>query len=138
MTAQYNQLCPAARTMEIVGDRWTLLIVRDLLQGPKRFSEIQASLAGAAPNLLSDRLKRLVEAGILARGEGARAPYALTESGRELAPIVVGFFQWGVKHLGAPVDLRHRECGTPVQVHIWCPSCERAVERSDCDRVHRG
>jgi DNA-binding HxlR family transcriptional regulator len=137
MTAHYNQRCPAARTLEIVGDRWTLLIVRDLLYGPKRFSELQASLAGAAPNLLSDRLKRLVEAGILSRGDEPRAPYALTEAGRELAPIVVGFFQWGVKHLGAPVDLRHRECGTPVEVDIRCPSCERAVLRSDCDLVPR-
>ncbi len=136
MSAHYGQPCPAARTLEIVGDRWTLLIIRDLIGGPRRFVELQASLAGAAPNLLSERLKRLLQAGVIAQ-DGARTPYALTDAGRELAPVVVGLFTWGVRHLGSEVELRHRACGTSVDVRIWCPACEEPVPRADCDRVHR-
>jgi DNA-binding HxlR family transcriptional regulator len=135
MPPSYHQSCPAARTLEIVGERWTLLIIRDLVPGPRRFGELQQSLAGAAPNLLSDRLKRLEAAGVITRSDDPRPRYALSEAGRELVPVVAGLFTWGAKHLGADVALRHRACGTAVEVHIWCPACAKTVPRSDCDRV---
>lgn len=134
MPASYQQACPAARTLEIVGERWTLLVVRELIGGTKRFVELQRGLPGAAPNLLTERLRRLEEAGVIERiaaGRGHR--YGLTEAGWELAPVVAGLFVWGSKHLGAPVQLVHAACATPVTVTISCPCCG-PVHRRDCER----
>jgi DNA-binding HxlR family transcriptional regulator len=133
MPATYGQSCPAARALEIVGERWTLLILRDLGGGPRRFADLSASLAGIAPNLLTERLSRLVAAGIVAHPP--RGAYALTEAGRELLPVVAGLFTWGAKHLGSELELRHRACGHAVEVTIHCPCCGRPVLREECDRV---
>ena len=89
MVAHYHQSCPAARTLEIVGERWTLLLIRELLAGPARFQVLQDALPGCAPNLLTERLRRLQEAGVLVHVDRS---YALTEAGRELAPLVAGLF----------------------------------------------
>ena len=97
-----GQNCSIARSLELVGERWTLLIIRDAFLGLRRFDEFQSSL-GVAPNVLSDRLTRLVEEGILERSAYSERPprseYRLTEKGRELAVPVLALMQWGDRHL---------------------------------------
>ena len=94
--------CPVARAMSVVGDRWTLLIVRDCFLGKSRFQEFQSSL-GVTRHLLSDRLKRLVEEGVLEKNPYSQKPlrhdYRLTEKGRDFAPALIGLKDWGRKHM---------------------------------------
>lgn len=102
---RYAEHCPVGRSLDVVGDRWALLIVRDALDGVRRFSEFRDSL-GMARNILADRLKKLVEAGILhsvpASDGSAYQEYVLTKKGEALLPVVVGLRQWGEQHLFAP------------------------------------
>ena len=113
--------CPVARSVEVIGDRWSLLIVRDAFDGMRRFSDFQRSL-GVARNILADRLRKLVEAGILeteAAAEGsAYQAYVLTPRGQSLFPLVLALRQWGETHLFAPDEahsqLLDRRTGQPV------------------------
>lgn len=113
--------CPVARTVDLVGDRWSLLIVRDAFDGMHRFSDFQRSLA-VARNVLADRLRRLVEAGILttrpASDGSAYQEYVLTPKGESLFPIVVALRQWGERHLFARGErhsqLVEKRTGKPV------------------------
>lgn len=92
--------CPVARALDLVGDRWSLLIVRDAIDGARRFSQLQRSL-GIAKNILSDRLRVLVEQGILetqSNEQGTRKEYVLTSSGRDLFTVIVSLRQWGERH----------------------------------------
>src|SRR5690349_8837069 len=95
----YGQFCPVAKAMEVLDERWTLLIVRELLLGSTRFNELRRGLPKMSPALLSKRLRALERAGVVARSadEGGRSSYALTESGRELQPIVEALGVWGVR-----------------------------------------
>lgn len=94
--------CPVARAMSVIGDRWTLLIVRDCFLGKSRFEEFQTSL-GVTRHVLSKRLKRLVEHGVLERNAYSLKPlrygYALSDKGRDFAPALVGLKDWGKKHM---------------------------------------
>lgn len=96
----YSQACPVAHSLDLLGERWTLLIVRDLMFGPMRFSDLRDGLAGIAPNLLSSRLSMLCERGIIESVEhispGSRSAYRLTTRGRELAPVVHALARFGV------------------------------------------
>lgn len=98
MLDENNQQCPVARALEVIGDRWALMILRDTFRHLRRFSELQRNL-GLAKNILAARLKLLVEAGLLAQqpaSDGsAYKEYVLTEKGRSVFPIVVGLRQWG-------------------------------------------
>ncbi len=102
MPKPYNQTCPVARTLDIIGDRWTMLIVRDLFLGETRFNQFLASSPGLPPKLLADRLKKLVEHGLVQRAiysqHPLRAEYRLTEDGQSLAPIVEAIVRWGLDH----------------------------------------
>ncbi|MFD5319432.1 winged helix-turn-helix transcriptional regulator [Streptomyces sp. NPDC127098] len=96
--------CPVARTLDLVGDRWALLIVRDAMDGARGFTEFQQR-TGIARNILTDRLRRLVERGILERRTaptGRRQLYALSPAGRDLFTVVVALRQWGERHAFAP------------------------------------
>jgi DNA-binding HxlR family transcriptional regulator len=114
-----GQNCSIARALEVVGERWTLLIVRDAFLGLRRFDEFQESL-GIARNVLTDRLNRLVEEGILERVRYSERPeryeYRLTPKGRELNIALVGLRQWGDKYLSdkPPMILRRRADKKPV------------------------
>lgn len=121
--------CPIARTLEIVGEKWSLLILRDVARGITKFSEIHDSL-NCPKNLLSARLKTLVSAGILAKREykepGARlrSSYHLTEAGADLLPVLIALQSWGRAHLN-PAELIstrifHRECGGEVHAALTC------------------
>lgn len=101
MDRTYNQYCATARTLDLVGERWTLLLVRDLLTGPKRFGDLQKSLRGMGTGLLAARMKHLEREGLVEKvtlPPPARTPaYALTEAGRELGPAVLALARWGTK-----------------------------------------
>src|SRR4029450_13433459 len=96
--------CPVARTLDLIGERWTILLLRDLLlKGPRRFQDFQESLAGVAPNTLSARLKEMEDNGLVFRlfysERPPRVEYLLTDKGKSLGPIVSAMRQWGTKHL---------------------------------------
>ena len=123
--------CPIARTLEIVGEWWTLLIVRDALFGASRFDEFRAT--GISDNILSARLSKLVDAGIFKKRPYQQHPvryeYILTPKGRALAPVVLALRNWGKQFTkGADAsDVRHDVCGHDLSVQVYCPKCERAV-----------
>ena len=99
----YDMACPVARALDVVGERWTILILRDLLlHGPRRFQDFEQSLAGLTPSVLSGRLKDLEARGIVMRRLYAehppRAEYLLTEKGQELGPVLAALRDWGSKH----------------------------------------
>ncbi len=94
----YGQYCPVARALEVVGDRWSLLIVRDLLLGSRGFNELERHLPGISRSILAQRLRLLERGGVIARelgADGRARAYGLTESGRELKPVVASFREWG-------------------------------------------
>jgi len=115
----YNQYCSVARALDIVGDRWTLLLIRELMIGPRRYTDLIDGLPGIGTNHLAERLKRLVGDGIIRQRElpppAASTVYELTPSGRGLEPVIIGLAHWGQDRLGAPdVDLAWRPDWTVV------------------------
>ncbi len=134
MARDYGQLCPMALSLEIVGERWTLLIVRDLLSGPQKFKDLAVSLR-AAPGLLSRRLKLLEEHGIIARRmyteHPPRAEYVLTERGTELRIVVRALTIWGSKHLPGERVLVHAGCEHPIEMAYRCARCDETLPLTD-------
>jgi DNA-binding HxlR family transcriptional regulator len=126
--------------LDSVGDRWTLLLVEALLEGPRRFGDLQEELAGIAPNVLSARLRRLEGEGLLLAEPYSERPrrfvYELTAAGRELAGALRLLADWGARHRDAADPPRHAACGTPVEARWWCPTCERPVEGDEADDLH--
>ncbi len=135
MAKTYGQTCPVARTLEIIGERWTLLVIRDLFRGSRRFQDLQESLVGVAPNVLSDRLKTLEEHGLIRREfyseHPPRAAYALTPLGRELHPALRALAIYGAKHLGGSVDVLHEACGHRIEMRPYCPHCETKLSANE-------
>jgi DNA-binding HxlR family transcriptional regulator len=133
-----QQACSLAGALEVVGERWSLLIVRDVFLGLRRFDQIQADL-GIARNVLQARLERLVGQGVLERSlyqeRPARYEYRLTEKGIDLWPIVVSLMQWGDRHTppagGPAVVLEHRGCGGAVDDHRVCEKCGKPLGARD-------
>jgi DNA-binding HxlR family transcriptional regulator len=124
-----TQVCSIARSLEVVGDRWTMLVVRDLMLGVHRFDDFQRRL-GIARNTLTDRLQRLVDDGIVSRRRYQERPerfeYHLTRKGVDLWPVVVSLMKWGDRYLapgGPPRVIRHRDCGGEVDEHLSCVRC---------------
>jgi len=128
---RYGQSCPVAKSLDLVGDRWTLLLVRDLLAGPQRFQDLQRGLDGIAPNILSDRLKLMEEHALVTRrlysDHPPRAEYTLTERGRELGVVVGALATWGARHVHRASALVHDACGHPVEMKYFCRRCARRV-----------
>jgi DNA-binding HxlR family transcriptional regulator len=131
------QICSIARAMEMLGERWTFLILRECFYGVRRFSDMQRNL-GIARNILSTRLQALVRHGILERqrysDEPERYEYRLTAAGRDLYPAVVTIMRWGDQHLagpaGPPVVLRHA-CGHPADATLVCAHCRAELHPHD-------
>src|SRR5262245_26458617 len=123
---------PLELALERVGDRWSLLLVEALLDGPRRFNELQEGVAGIAPNILTDRLRRLEREGvILARPYTDRPPrmeYALTAAGRDLAGALRLLADWGARRSDVSEPVRHELCGTPLEARWYCPTCTVMVE----------
>lgn len=124
-----GQNCSAARALELVGERWTLLIVRDaLFRGISRFSEFQRSL-GVARNVLAVRLERLVEEGLMERRAAAGSAYdeyVLTAKGRDLQPVIIALTHWGDRWAapaGPPIVFEHEDCGRAIELQSTCTTC---------------
>ena len=125
-----SQACSIAGALEVIGERWSLLIVRNVFLGLRRFDEIQENL-GIARNVLQTRLQRLQEHGVLEKRlyqeRPARYEYRLTEKGLDLWPTMVSLMQWGDHYAapaaGPPVLLEHRGCGGPLDEHRVCAAC---------------
>ena len=130
---------PLGDALARVGDRWTLLAVAGLMDGPKRFNELQEGLDGIAPNVLSGRLKALVEQALVVAVPYTQRPprfvYELTESGRELAGALRLLADWGARSADDAEPLRHTICGTALEARWWCPTCEQAVDDHEGDDV---
>ena len=131
---------PLQTALDRVGDRWCLLVVESLLDGPLRFNDLQAALPGIAPNILSDRLKRLErERVLLARPYSerpVRLSYELTAEGRELAGALRLLADWGSRADSSDA-LRHGACGTPLEARWYCPTCARAIAEDEATELRR-
>jgi DNA-binding HxlR family transcriptional regulator len=132
-----NQTCSVARALELVGERWTVLIIRDAFIGVRRFGDFAERL-GIARNVLQDRLERLVDEGILEKVPYQERPvrheYRLTEQGRDLWPVLVALLKYGDRHYapdGPPMLLLHRDCGGDVDDRRVCAECGAALEVGD-------
>lgn len=130
---------PLAAALERVGDRWSLLLVEALLDGPRRFGELSEAVAGIAPNILSERLKRLEGERIVRSVPYSERPprfsYALTDEGQELAGVLRLLADWGARGSADAEPMRHATCGTPVEARLWCPTCARVVEGREADEL---
>ncbi len=125
-------MSPLELALERVGDRWSLLLVDALLDGPRRFNELQEGVGGIAPNILTDRLRRLEREGVLvARPYSDRPPrveYALTAAGLDLAGALRLLADWGGRRSDHADPARHELCGTPLEARWYCPTCTVTVE----------
>ncbi|HEX6339359.1 MAG TPA: helix-turn-helix domain-containing protein [Jiangellaceae bacterium] len=123
---------PLSEALVRVGDRWTLLVVEALLGGSRRFSDLLEQVPGIAPNILSERLKRLERDGLLvSRRYSDRPPrseYELTAEGMELAGALRLLAHWGARHAPTSDAPRHAACGTNMQARWYCPTCDQIVD----------
>jgi DNA-binding HxlR family transcriptional regulator len=129
-----NQVCSVARALEAMGDRWTMLVIREAFLGTRRFDDYQRNL-GVARNVLADRLARLVDEGILRRRRYQEHPerfeYSLAEKGIDLWPVLVSLMKWGDRHAapdGPPMLIVHRGCGGEVNGRFICEKCGEPVD----------
>jgi DNA-binding HxlR family transcriptional regulator len=133
-----GQNCSIARSLELVGERWTILVLRDVFLGLRRFDQIQRNL-GVARNVLATRLDRLLAEEILEKVPYQERPpryeYRLTAKGLDLWPVIVELLRWGDRHAapaaGPPIVLRHKGCGGELGEHRVCIRCGRSLEVGD-------
>ena len=122
-----------------VGDRWTLLLVNSLLDGPRRFNELLDNLDGLAPNVLSKRLRHLEHEGVIVATPYSQRPprfdYRLTASGAELAGALRLLAHWGAARDPNAIAVQHAACGTAVEPRWYCPTCARLVEGEETDEL---
>lgn len=143
---QPPRLRPLAIALDRVGDRWALLIVESLLDGPRRFNELQQAVEGIATNVLTQRLRHLEASGVVVARPYSERPlrydYELTDAGRNLAGPLRLLAQWGALNPGgghgagdALAPASHSACGTPLEARWWCPTCDRVVDGGETDPV---
>lgn len=139
--ADYSKMdCSVARSLEAIGDRWSMLILRDAFYGVRRFEDFRADL-GVARNILTDRLQRMVSQGLFDRVQYEDKPpryeYRLTEKGKDLLPVMLTMMKWGDKWGPGdpPVTLTHITCGHETQPVVVCSHCGDELKRRDL-RVH--
>jgi DNA-binding HxlR family transcriptional regulator len=130
---------PLAEALAAVGDRWTLLVVEALLEGALRFNELQERTEGIAPNILSNRLRRLEQDGLVLAQPYSERPrrfmYELTPAGRDLAGALRLLADWGARHSEAE-PARHGTCGTALEARWYCPTCDETVDEPDEGGLH--
>ncbi|MBL7250869.1 winged helix-turn-helix transcriptional regulator [Alloalcanivorax marinus] len=130
--------CSLARALAVIGDRWTLMVLRDCFLGVRRFDHFQERL-GVTRHVLSDRLRKLVHQGVLEKAAYQERPrreeYRLTDMGRALHPVIVHLVQWGDRYLaderGAPLLHEHRTCGHRLEARLTCGACGEPVAPRD-------
>jgi DNA-binding HxlR family transcriptional regulator len=133
-----NETCSVARTLEVIGERWTILVLREAFMRVRRFDDFQRNI-GVARNILSARLRKLVEAGVLERRQYSDRPprfeYRLTECGLDLYPAIVALMEWGDRYVanpgGPPVLLHHRSCGRESTLLMVCSECREPIRARD-------
>jgi DNA-binding HxlR family transcriptional regulator len=133
--------CSVAQCLEVVGEWWTLLIVRDAFLGVTRFDDFQERL-GISRNVLNQRLTRLIEVGVLTKVPYSEHPprfdYRLTDKGRDLWPVITAMREWGDKHAapdGPPLQLIHKECGEISEVQLVCSACGEPIGVRDVKAI---
>ena len=137
-----EERCSIARPAALLGDRWTLVILRQCFNGIKRFEDFQSTL-GISRSLLSERLGRLVEAGVLRRepykdAVRTRDRYRLTEMGLDLYPVLMALREWGDRYMaeeGPPIEIRHKGCGGEPTLELRCSECGEQVGARDAEAV---
>ncbi len=130
-----EQACPIARSLSVVGERWTMLVLREAFMGTRRFEDFRQR-TGAARNVLSDRLDKLVQNEVLERcpyqEKPARHEYRLTEKGLDLYPVLMALVRWGDRWLdegrGRVIEHRHKECGHVMQMEAVCSECRETLD----------
>ena len=127
--------------LSAVGDRWTLLVVAALLDGPRRFGDLQDEIPGIATNVLTQRLRTLQEEGLVAAEpystKPARYAYELSQAGSELAGALRLLSDWAGRHRSDVEPLRHTVCGTPLEAAWYCPACDVVEQEADAgDELH--
>jgi len=135
-----KMICTTARAVDVVGDPWTLMILKELFMGGKKFEHFQ-SFTGISPHLLSIRVKKLEHAGVVARRPYQKRPiryeYLLTEKGIDLFPVIIAFKNWSERWIdwpdGPPVELRHRHCDHPTSPRLVCSHCQEPITARDID-----
>ena len=138
------QECSIARALSVVGDGWMLMILRDAFRGKRRFSEFEAGTQ-APPTVVSDRLKRMVDIGLLNRVEyqthPSRHEYRLTDKGRDLYPVLLMLSRWGDSYVGdghgAPVRYTHRDCEHDADPKVTCAHCGDVLDARSLEAVQR-
>jgi DNA-binding HxlR family transcriptional regulator len=126
--------------LALVGDRWSLLVVDALIDGPHRFAELESAVPGIASNVLAQRLKQLEADGVLMAVPYSQRPvrysYSLTAAGRGLAGVVRLLAQWSADHHGGDAHTpTHSTCGTPLVARWWCPTCDQLSEAGPTDAI---
>lgn len=142
MSQLYNIPCNIAQTLNIIGDKWTMLILRQLMIGRRTYKEILDGLEGIPSNLLSKRLKGLEEDGLVEASLYCNHPpryeYLLTESGKDLNDIFYSLLMWGEKHISTcDKQIQHKECGNKVDHMYYCPECEKVVDKEEISIISR-
>ncbi|HEY5025590.1 MAG TPA: helix-turn-helix domain-containing protein [Acidimicrobiales bacterium] len=135
--------CSVAQCLEVVGEWWSMLIVRDVFLGVSRFDDFQRRL-GISRNILQQRLARLVDAGVLTRVPYSEHPprhdYRLTDKGRDLWPVLTALRQWGDRYaapFGPPLEVSHKACGSAAEAVLVCGSCGEPIGPRDVEAKHR-
>lgn len=136
MKNQYNLPCNIAQTLNIIGDKWTLLIINQIMKGNDTYTGILEKLEGIPSNLLSERIKTLeqdhIVEPVLYQNHPPRFRYILTESGKDLSDVFSSIIIWGEKHLKVCYkSLNHKECGHKVEIQYFCPQCEKTVDKEE-------
>jgi len=141
-----QQECSVARTLSVIGDRWTILVLREAFMRTRRFEDFQAR-TGAPRPVLAERLRSLVDDGVLERRRYSDRPerfeYRLTEKGIDLHQVMVALMGWGDRWMARageepPVELRHRGCGATIHPDLVCPACSERLTARDTEAIdHR-
>jgi len=140
--AARRETSPLEAALERVGDRWSLVIVEALLGGPRRFNELGQAVPGIAPNILTDRLRRLERERIVVSTPYQQRPprmsYALTADGRDLGSALRLLADWGARRApdadgSTAAPIRHGRCGTPLEARWYCPTCDLGVDEPDAE-----
>jgi len=142
--AAQRDLTPLEAALERVGDRWSLVLVEALLGGPRRFNELGDAVPGIAPNILTDRLRRLERERIVVatpyQERPPRMSYALSADGRDLASALRLLADWGARRApdadgSSAAPIRHNRCGTPLEARWYCPTCDLGVDEPDAEAM---
>ena len=138
--AERRDATPLEAALDRVGDRWSLLIVEALLGAPRRFKGLADAIPDIAPNILTDRLRRLERERIVVSTPYQQRPprmsYSLTAAGQDLASALRVLADWGARGTPGAEPTRHGPCGTPLETRWFCPTCEVVVDRPDADEAH--